>query len=311
MDENLVGYLLHALDEDSERQMESYLARNAEARQKSETLRNGLEPLAADREESAPPEDLVVKTLARVAEYCSQTLPHAPSSPRSGGVFRNPWRRVDVLVAAAVLLAAVGVGVSALAHIRLQSAPLAECKENLHQFGVALNAYRLEHGRFPDVNEQAPYNVAGMFVPMLIHAGLLSKDISVRCPGNGPGKPCPYSLEEIQAMDKDDFARNTPYLACCYAYSLGYRDENGYHAPCYQGDNFPIMSDRPPRDQGLGNSPNHGGAGQNVLFQDGSVRFITNRSLNFDDDIFRNKAGKIEAGTDANDAVLGPSAVIP
>ena len=71
------------------------------------------------------------------------------------------------------------------------------------------------------------------------------------------------------------------------------------------------MSDRPPRDQGLGNSPNHGGAGQNVLFQDGSVRFITNRSLNFDDDIFRNKAGKIEAGTDANDAVLGPSAVIP
>ena len=34
MDENLVGYLLHALDEDGERQMQAYLADNAEARQK-------------------------------------------------------------------------------------------------------------------------------------------------------------------------------------------------------------------------------------------------------------------------------------
>ena len=312
MDENLVGYLLHALDEDGERQMQAYLAGDAEARQKLENLRRGLEPLEADRDELTPPTDLLVKTLARVAEYCSQTLPHAPVSPQSGGSYRNPWRRVDVLVAAAVLLAAVGVGASALAHLRNQVAPLAECKENLRQFGVALNAYHEEHRQYPDVNKEAPpYNVAGMFVPLLIQAGLLSRDINVRCPGNGPAKPCPYTLDEIHALDKNEFDVSTPYLSCCYAYSLGYRDEGGYHPPAYQGAGFPLLSDRPPRDQGPGNSPNHGGSGQNVLFQDGSVRFLKDRSVKFDDDIFRNKAGKIEAGSDANDAVLGPSSYSP
>src|SRR5579864_1318138 len=164
MDENLVGYLLHSLDEDDERQMEAYLARSAEARHNLENLRRGLEPLDTDREESAPPPDLVVRTLARVAEYCSQSLPHAPTPLRSGGGYRNPWRRVDVLVAAAVLLAAVGVGVSALAHVRNVTAPLAQCKDNLRQFGFALKAFHEEHGKFPDVNAETPYNVAGMFV---------------------------------------------------------------------------------------------------------------------------------------------------
>jgi hypothetical protein len=311
MDENLVGYLLHSLDKEDEREMEAHLASSAEARYKLENLRRGLEPLEADREEIAPPPDLVVRTLARVAEYCSQTLPHAPNYPRANGGYRNPWRRVDVLVAAAVLLAAVGVGASALAHLRNQTAPLVECKENLHQFGVALKAYHDQHRGYPDVNREAPYNVAGLFVPMLINAGLLSRDISVRCPGNGQAKPCPYTLDEIHALDQDEFTRSAPYLACCYAYSLGYRDEAGYHAPCYQGAGFPLVSDRAPRDQGPGNSFNHGGTGQNVLFQDGSVRFMTNRSLNFDGDIFRNKAGNIEAGSDRNDTVLGASAVSP
>jgi len=312
MDENLVGYLLHSLDEESEREMEAYLASSAEARNKLENLRRGLEPLETDREEIAPPPDLLVRTLARVAEYCSQTLPRAPASPRSGGSHRNPWRRVDVLVAAAVLLAAVGVGVSALAHLRNQTAPLVECKENLRQFGIALKAYHDQHHQFPDVNKESPpYNVAGLFVPMLINAGLLSRDISVRCPGNGPSKPCPYTLDEIHALSENEFALTSPYLACCYAYSLGYRDEAGYHAPSYQGAGFPLMSDRSPRDQGPGNSFNHGGTGQNVLFQDGSVKFMTNRSLNFDGDIFRNKQGKIEAGSDSNDTCLGHSAVSP
>jgi prepilin-type processing-associated H-X9-DG protein len=219
---------------------------------------------------------------------------------------------VDVLVAAAVLLAAVGVGVSALAHLRNQAAPLVECKENLHQFGIALNAYHEQHHQFPDVSKEAPpYNVAGMFVPMLINAGLLSRDITVRCPGNGPFKPTPYTLDEIHAMSESNFALTAPYLACCYAYSLGYRDEAGYHGPSYQGAGFPLVSDRSPRDQGPGNSFNHGGTGQNVLFQDGHVKFMTNRSLSFDSDIFRNKQGNIEAGCDPNDVVVAPSAVSP
>ena len=82
-------------------------------------------------------------------------------------------------------------------------------------------------------------------------------------------------------MSETDFEKYSPTLSMCYAYSLGYHDEDGYHGP---GDapqtamsQLPLISDRPPAEGILKNSINHGGGGQNVLFSDGHVRFLTTR----------------------------------
>src|SRR5260370_16333204 len=64
---------------------------------------------------------------------------------------------------------------------------------------------------------------------------------------------------------------------------------------CDYGDELPIMSDKPPFCQGtcpLGNSPNHGGGGQNVLFIGGNVHFYRTPTVGVGgDDIFSNKEG--------------------
>ena len=62
----------------------------------------------------------------------------------------------------------------------------------------------------------------------------------------------------------------------------------------------------------LGNSANHGGEGQNVLFLDGHMVFCKTRNVGIEgDDIYLNRAGRQAAGLDAKDAVLGGDACSP
>jgi prepilin-type processing-associated H-X9-DG protein len=316
MDENLVGYLLHALDAETHSEVEAFLAREPEGRRRLELLRQALLPLAADKEAHAPPPDLIIRTLGLVAEHCSRdpVVSAAPVLPRGPGGDRPLWRRADLLVAACIFLLALGITVPALMHVRNRSASLVECQNNLREFYLAMMNYRDQKGEFPNVDAEAPQNAAGMAVPMLVKAGLLDPNISVRCPGNGPARPCPLTFEQAKAMSSAEFDFYASKLMSCYAYSLGYRDASGYHGPNLdpeRSSSLPLMSDRPPYGGAPGNSPNHGGQGQNVLFQDGHVEFITGRSLPIDSDIFLNDAREQAAGRSPNDVVLGTSASRP
>src|SRR5271156_3271197 len=105
MEENLVGYLLNALDPAEQRQVEGYLRDHPEAQRHLQLLEHALEPLAADRDEIAPPPGLSVRTLALVAEHQCHELPRVPkaTSRPSDFTHRSWWRRADVLVAASLL----------------------------------------------------------------------------------------------------------------------------------------------------------------------------------------------------------------
>ena len=110
MDENLVGYLLGCLDEAGTRQVETYLQKSPEARQKVALLKQAMSPLAADRDELAPPPGLVGRTLARITGPDGSDLPRAPREPSAPApVLRSWWRRADVVVAASLLLAVLGI----------------------------------------------------------------------------------------------------------------------------------------------------------------------------------------------------------
>lgn len=309
MEKNLIGYLLNCLDEPTQREVEAYLAADSDGREKLAKLRCALEPLEADREPAAPPGDLVYRTLGRVAEFCSQTLPRAPATTRASGGERPFWRRADVVAAAAVILLAIGVGIPALFRLRDQSN--VECQENLRVFHTGLKSYHDLKRHYPNVQAEAPHNAAGMMVPILIDAGVLDPEASVRCPGNGPGKPCPHTYAQLKKMSREEFRKHARSLASCYAYSLGHRDERGYHPPTFnpeQASRLPLMSDRPPYDaDSEANSPNHAGKGQNILFQDGHVEFLTKRSLPFDNDIFKNHKGNAAAGDREEQVILGSS----
>jgi prepilin-type processing-associated H-X9-DG protein len=319
MDQNLIGYLLDALEPDERAQVEVYLKAHPEARARLEALRQSLARLEADRDELEPPPGLAERTLAHVAGG-AEGLPRAPRPVgRFGGPGRRGWRRADLLVAASLLLVAAGLAVSGLFRLR-ESHDVLACQNNLREFFRGLSAYSDQHqGNFPDVANAArpPRNVAGLVVPILTSAGALPADASVRCPAFGAPVAPSVTFEQVLGMSDEEFDRASARLGYCYAYSLGYRDAAGqYHGPRADPDRpvtqTPLMSDRPPVDLSLGNSPNHGGRGQNVLFMDGHVRFCTSRAVGVGgDDIFVNRANEVAAGLDADDAVLGKNTARP
>ena len=324
MDENLVGYLLKALDVEEQREVEAYLRRHPQCKSGLRSCAASWMSWPSTRSTPNRRRGSRVRTLAHVVEHTCQTLPMLPpaairSSPASRG---TRWRRADVLVAACLLVLVGGLGLPLLARFA-ERRHIAECADNLHQFQVALSVYADQHeGQFPRVESQPPRNFAGSFIPALNEAGVLPPRLSVSCPGSPPQVPAPVSFQQLDDMRQsqpEEFRDTTRSLAGCYAYSLGYRDEvSGEHHGLTQAldGRTPIMSDAPScqsgNDVGPGNSPNHDGRGQHVLLINGSVRWSTTRNAGIDnDDIFLNADQRVGAGRGPRDTVLGRSDAVP
>jgi prepilin-type processing-associated H-X9-DG protein len=120
-------------------------------------------------------------------------------------------------------------------------------------------------------------------------------------------------------MPDKEFDAAKPALTSCYAYPLGYVVNGILHGPRIDSDECnsaqPLLADKPPlnvADGDPGHSPNHGQRGGNVLYQDGSCRYVKTRYAGCDgDDIYLNRELKVKPGTDRKDAVLAGSDVLP
>jgi hypothetical protein len=322
MDENLVGYLLKALDAESTREVETYLRTNPDERNRLEMLRRVIAPLASDVDDEPPP-GLSVRTIARVAEYQCHKLPPAPP-PAPAQVVEAPilrsWRWADVLIAASILLC-LFMFLPLFSYRVWRQYQQYTCANNLHKFHDALMRYADNHdGELPRVEAfPSARSVAGIFVPILKQEGYLDKDVSVSCSPLSSRPPTDLTVDELQSIydrNRDDFRARARGLSGCYAYTLGYLDGAGVAGLRRGiGDKVPVMADCPPVSPSAllagANSPNHGGQGQNVLFLDGAVSFRTTRFVGHDDDIYLNQRRLQEAGLSLSDSVLGPSASTP
>src|SRR5205823_931944 len=110
MDDQLVGYLLNALDDEERRQVEAHLHASPDAQRKLEALRSALSPLDSDRAHPAPPAGLAERTLARVTALPRRRLPPAPRVSGGPGFSPARWRRSDLLVASLAGLILLGMG---------------------------------------------------------------------------------------------------------------------------------------------------------------------------------------------------------
>lgn len=324
MSDRLVAYVLGQLEESDQALVEAEMESNPRARRQVELLRQAISPLAADPP-SPPPPGLVIRTITRVAEHLCQPkeLPVAPALKTPAAVVnRSWWGRADVLMAACLLIAVLGLGIFGIYRLRApdSASTRLECANNLRQLYSALNAYHDQQKTYPNVAaEAAPRNVAGMVIPLLCDAGVLPKEASLSCPGTGRHEICNLTLDQLRKAPADEFSnQHADKLIPCYAYGLGYYDEDQkYHPPAKPQDSlasqqYPLLADQPnPNNPLIGNSQNHGGAGQNVLFADGSVRFLSHRNLGEDNDIFTNRKGQLAAGLGAKDFCLGSSRVSP
>jgi hypothetical protein len=317
--EQLLGHLLGALESDEQAEIETRLGSDPECRKELALLRRQLAPLAVLKHDFAPPPGLTERTCRYVAEYRAAPTPAKgrlrPEVAPPSWISRMSW--LDITMATVVAAAACLLIFPAIQSSRFNS-HRALCADNLRELGGALHQYSQSHqGYFPAVPGQGKLAAAGIYAPVLAQNGLLTEVNRIVCPDsslaaqmNGFRVPTYGELELTPPAKMVDY-RST--MGGSYGYNLGYT-RNGECQPTKNlyRDNFAIMSDAPNSNASNLQSVNHGGRGQNVLFENGAVQFLTTtQPLGSNDDIFTNDDGQVAAGLNPNDSVLGSSSTAP
>ena len=319
MRENLIDYLLDALSDEETARVEEQLAADPKLRQELEILRLSLEPLEADREGYVPPDGLADLTCEVVAKYESENRFFRRVYDHVGGYSQGRWSLADIVVAAGIILATGILFLPALAASRYQSRILA-CQNNLRVIGDSLHEYT-NHGSgyFPRVPTHGNRSFAGIYGPMLYNAKLLKEPRVLRCPSSDLAhSKAMFRLPTLQDIDFSAgirLAEIKRYSGGSYGYNLGIVIDGVHQAPKNRGrSTFALMSDAPSQYLEGRKSANHGGYGQNILYEDGHIRFIVGNPQEVcvgDNPLINNKTDIVEAGDDLNDAVIGNSLSSP
>lgn len=317
--ELLLGYLLDALEDEEREQVERQLESNPELRDELDLIATQMEPLADTYTEHEPPHGLASRTFSvivdRLAAPASAALPSAVAGEIQP---RSRWRLADVVVLAGICLSAAMLFFPAIAQSRY-AARLAACQNNLRELGFALADYSEKAGRgyFPEVPVEGNLSFAGVYGPELRDHGYLTNARNVLCPSSTIAAQYPDfempTLVEIERASGTELIMFHRLAGGSYAYSLGVVVNGRYRAPRNEGrTHFVLMADAPSMHLDGYRSSNHGGRGQNFLYEDGHVCYVVECWSNTtQDNPFENRLGWPEAGVDANDAVVGPTYASP
>jgi hypothetical protein len=307
MRDQLLGYLLDALEPAERELVEARLLNDAGLQQDLACLRRKVALL--DDDECEPPAGLAARTCNYVAARSAVASKPLPAPVGS-------WRVQDMIVGGGILLAACMLVFPAVAH-SLSTARITNCQNNLRAIGVALAEYSDYYGGFfPLVPEEGPLAAAGMYGPVLTELQLVESPAVLVCPSSplaNDGQPftVPTSVQVMQ-VPTADLPRVQGRMGGSYGYTFGYNENGKYLGHRNRGRvSFALMADSPGEQRGE-RSPNHGGVGQNVLFEDMHVVFLKHCRLSgCDDHIYINRDGYVGAGVGPDDAVIGGSSDRP
>lgn len=315
MRDDLVGFLLNAVDQPEARRIESALADPQEGpalRRDLDVLRTATRLLDKDREPFPAPPGLAARTLAFVGSQSATSprpMPRAftPSADPAAG----PRAWIDrMIVAATALAACILVGPLLLDAIIDSRARRAE--RNLQKASTALQGYAEAHRVFPSPPDAGPLSRAGLYAPTLVsEQRLVADDGTLLVPGTAVERRGGFripTLEELKAaVGTPQFEELVRTMGGDYGYTLGHRDGSGVLQPNknLRREHHPLMADAP--DECCQKSSNHPNGIHFILFEDGHIERRRADDLHRDDHLYKNHAGKTAAGTDPEDAVIGDS----
>ena len=305
MREQLLGYLLGALEPAEQQIIEARLLADPALRSEFERLQAKLLPLAEAEEdcEPVPSPGLAGRTCRYVVDRLG------PGASQFGGSCH--WRIQDLAVAAGVVCVAAMLFFPAVVHSR-NRAQIRMCQGNLMHLGCALVEYSdLHNGYFPRVPAMGDLSAAGIYAPTLHDAGLISSD-KVICPASTLARSGQFRIPTVAALRSaggSSLQRMKATMGGSYGYGFGYLEDGHYHALRNRArPNFALMADAPDQHGTSGCST----SGHNVLFEDGHVRLLTScRLVELGDHIYRNALGYVGAGMGQDDAVIGSSDAAP
>lgn len=323
----LVRYLLGELDSSERQQLEAKLQKSPELRRELAYLQACMpdepKPPAADE----PPPDLASRTLERISSgekdgpRREEALAMAAAIEPPAGSAR--WSLADMTAAAGMFLAVSMLFLPAVRQSR-DAARRTECANNLRQLGSLLIQYSEDHGGFfPMV---AGDENAGIFAVRLVHERYVTPEELRKllvCRSSEFGQrvadgqdtvrlPCRKSMESACAKQLAELRRT---MSGSYAYRIGYIDGDRYFGIRNErSPHEPLLADAPSYTMANLQSANHGGYGQNVLRQDGSVGYQKTCTVlvpEGEDQLFLNNDDMPEAGRGRLDAVLVRSEATP
>lgn len=311
MREYLIGYLLDALEPQEQEMVEARLTSDPQLRRDLETLSRCLTPLAVDKAHHVPPLGLAHRTCHFVAVQ-TKTMPAPPVLSVS-----SRWSMADLAMAAGIFLAATLLFWPAMNQSRF-AARLTQCQSNLGRLGAALGTYS-DHfpGQFPTAEISDISNGAGMYAVILLAHGLIPQTHVLICPDSAQAEriasfyvPTRLELSRAQA---EQLAALRRQMGGSYGYSLGFIINGKYHPPKdLRRATHALMADAPNPAAPNRHSLNHGGCGQNVLFEDLHVQYLTTcTAKGCKDHFYFNDDGKPYAGLHEGDTVIGASDECP
>ena len=283
MHEDLLGYLLGALEPHEMRRVARLLEESAEARRELDAIEKSLRPLEESYEPPEPPsQDLVARTLAALPPMPGLADDALEAAGQENTAQENTFQENDLeglrdlpklepaventadvgygwtdwLGAVAAAIVMVAVIMPALAAGRLEARKTA-CQDRLRQFGTAITQY-VNHSpqeRMPAVAETGREAFAGVFMIRLNEAGLLSDPDLRWCPSLDQPSATEAaltdltsvpSLAELHHANVDQLRQIQQFAGGHYAYNLGVMEENRLKSPRFESRaSFAILSDAP------------------------------------------------------------------
>ncbi len=331
MRDELLAYLLNDLDDEQRSRIEARLESDPVWRHELERLRSymGEARDTSTGETDTPPEDLVHRTCLFVKQASAQgalspaVLPASLTESQDAAAPKNRrWTFLDMSVVAGLMLVMASLLLPALRESR-EAARRLKCQENLHRLGFALAQFAEQSGgQLPAIGR---HENAGMYALKLVESGILTRGQLIEllvCPSTQLAEDVSRGVRVIRIPSRLELASATgaklqsllDNTKSSFAYRIGYVDEQGiYRQVTFTGRcNAPVMSDKPSFASVGYQSDNHKKCGQNVLFQDQSVRYFqlciqTNRDKHW----FLNEDDQPAAGKHKNDIVMMRSEMSP
>lgn len=339
MHEDLIGYLLGALEPGVMERVTEALRQDPKLRAELEKLRLTLKPLDEIDEIYEPPGDLLDRTMANlpplkptgqgsdstadktlqpVLDSASSAAGHlAGISPVRPLANDQHWRIADIFGMCGAVAVLAGLVLPSILRQRA-AARVVACQDQLRDAGTALVEYlmRSEDGRFPALERDGPLSFSGRYATTLADAGLIPRAHPMWCPSldvpeDWGDQPIPTRQQLLNAKPAV-LTRYQRIAGGHYAYSLGIFERGRYTAPRFQGRaGFAILADAPLQTL-AGWTTAHEGKGFNILFEDGHIQFLAESEMwQRGDHPFLNRSGEMEAGLDPDDASLAPSQIPP
>ncbi len=350
MREDLLGYLLGALEPGEMERISRALRADPVLRAELSRLQESLRPLDDANDLYEPPADLIDRTMAGLSTGNRESeTPQPPTgeqqadeaagpkwvSPRRAG--RRPvrlstprrlragddgrlagWRLTDMVATAVAGIVIAGLVLPSILRER-SGARQQLCQSQLREMGIALISYatRRADQRFPELATEGPESFSGYHAIELAAAGLLPSMPTPRwCPSldvppEWVGKRLP-TREELRRAGGMQLIQYQKMSGGHYAYSLGILENDRYVAPRFLGrSHFAILADAPLQSLD-GWVMAHEGRGGNILYEDGHVAFFSNWNEGVQGDHpFLNRVGQLEHGLDPDDAALAGSQYPP